>query len=169
MAAKKIPDTLVGEVLARSANGEGTRKIAAWLEAEHGISIHFSSIADMVRDARAERKEAAQAIIAEKLGSAEGLSADIDGIIQLRNEAAEVKALCLEKVRAFPDNKTVAAWAAATREYREAVKLGLEVAGLSKPDESSAITDAAERVSGRIASLVAAAGAGASPSESEPN
>lgn len=163
--ARKIPDALVGEVLSRSANGEGTRKIAAWLEEAHGISVHFTGVADLLKDSRAERKEAAQAIVAEKLGSADGLSADIDGIIALRKEAAEVRAIALREVQAEPTARAIGAWATAAKEYRETTKLALEIAGLAKPDDHSATDDAAAQVVGRIAGLLAAAGG----DPSEPN
>lgn len=160
---RKIPDALVGDILARSAGGEGTRKIAAWLEEAHGISVHHSIVADMVKGARAERKEAARAIVEEKLGSADGLSADIDGIIALRKEAEEVRRIALLEVQALPNSRSIGAWALAAKEYRETTKLALEIAGLAKPDDQSPIDDAAARVVGRIAGLLA--GSGEDPSE----
>lgn len=166
--AGAIPERFTAEILRRSGERESMRDIAAWL-ATQGVTVSHHSVARLLKGFREERQETARAIVAEKLGSPDGLSADIDGIIKLRSEAEEVRLLALEKVRESPGGFTIGAWATAAREYREVTKLALEIAGLSKPDDSSAITDAAERVSGRIAGLIASAGAGASPSEPEPN
>lgn len=158
--ARKIPEALHGEILRRALGGDSTRTVAAWLAEEHGITVHHGAVAEIVKNARAERRETALAIVAEKLGGADGLSADIDGIIALRAEAETVRGIALREVQAEPSARAIGAWAAAAREYRETVRLALDVAGLTKSDESSAIADAAERVTGRIASLIAAADSG---------
>lgn len=142
------------------------REIAVWLGTQ-GVEVSHHSVARLLRSHREERQETARAIVAEKLGSPEGLSADIDGIIALRKEAAEVRALALAEVHGEPSARNIGAWATAAREYREVTKLALEVAGLSKPNETTAIDDAAATVTSRIAGLLAAAGA--DPSGAEPN
>lgn len=148
-----IPDRLVAEILRRSGERQSSRDIATWLASE-GVECSHHTVNRLIRSHRAERQETARAVVAEKLGSPEGLSADIDGIIALRAEAAEVRALALANVQHFTDAKTVGAWAMAAREYREVTKLALEIAGLSKPDNESAIDDTANEVVGRIAGLL---------------
>ncbi len=162
--ARKIPEALHGEILKRALGGDSTRTVAAWLLDEHGITVHHSAVADIVKGARAERKEVARAIVEEKLGSAAGLSADIDGIIALRTEAELVRSIALNEVKAEPTAKNIGAWAVASREYRDTTKLALEIMGLTKPDDRDPDDDAAGRVVGRIAGLLA----GQSEDPSEP-
>lgn len=162
---KGIPDRLVGEVLRLSGERKSTRAIATWLGEAHGVQVTHHTVARVVKASREERRETARAIVEEKLGSPDGLSADIDGIIALRAEAAEVRRMALMRVNEEASPRAIKAWATAAHEYRETTKLALEIAGLTKPDDSTATDDDAAEVVGRIAGLLAAAGG--DPSEPE--
>ena len=108
------------------------RDIAAWL-ATQGVTVSHHSVARLLKGFREERQETARAIVAEKLGSPDGLSADIDGIIKLRSEAEEVRLLALEKVRESPGGFTIGAWATAARaRWRDINASDLAVASVSR-------------------------------------
>ena len=54
----KCPDPAIrAEVLRRHREGMGCRKIAAWLKEQHGISVHFATVARYIEQTKAVRAD----------------------------------------------------------------------------------------------------------------
>lgn len=96
---RAIPPALESAVLERSAQGMGQREIAAWLKAEHGISISHTSVGRLIRAVTDERRETTQHAVAEAVAKSATSDLDILGALQsdLRAMWDEAKA---------PDSKT---------------------------------------------------------------
>ena len=73
-----IPDRLVEAVLAEAGAGKSTREISAWLKAKHKLVVGHNAVARFLRERKAERKAAAEAVIAER--TAQKLTADFDAV-----------------------------------------------------------------------------------------
>lgn len=79
---KGIPERLVEKVLEKAGEGLSTRKIAAWLKRDHGITVGHNAVAAMLRERRGEREEAAKTVIAEHVAGR--LTADLAGLDRQR-------------------------------------------------------------------------------------
>ncbi|HEU4406244.1 MAG TPA: hypothetical protein VFS43_13350 [Polyangiaceae bacterium] len=70
MSAARIPPDLEPLVFALDGRGLTSRQIAAELRAEHGLSVHHSSVARLVRKQRAARAEAVKGVVRDTVGRA---------------------------------------------------------------------------------------------------
>ena len=83
--ATGIPPRLESEVLSKAGDGWTTRRTAAWLLTEHGVTVTHHTVARLLREHRSERADTAKTIVREKLGKT--LTADLD---RLEKHAAKL-------------------------------------------------------------------------------
>lgn len=82
-----VPVALEQEMLRRANEERSTsRELSAWLKADHGITVHFTSVARVLKRLRTERTAATQGAVREKL--AREATTDIDRLERLRKSVA---------------------------------------------------------------------------------
>lgn len=81
---RKIPPNLHEAVLAESGKGQSHREIAAWLQAEHGVKVSHAAVGSLLRSIADERREAVQAVVADKV--ARSATRDLEILSELQDD-----------------------------------------------------------------------------------
>jgi hypothetical protein len=125
--AAAIPPRLEGELLARAAEGWSSRRIAAWLKAEHGVSASHSAVARHLKGTAEELKTSAKAKVRD--GLVAQLDSDLAALKKIGTELAEEA----KKAR----GKKLPAYLAVIDRQLKAIDLVLHYSGAGEPDPST--------------------------------
>jgi hypothetical protein len=96
-----IPEGLWPEILAQSAGGWSTRKIADWLLQVHHLQVSHEAVAAMLRRQRQQREGIAGELVRERLSRTVLL--DIDA---LKREGRRIRKLCRLLFREVEEGNT---------------------------------------------------------------
>lgn len=87
-SVRGIPEIHHEAVLRLSAEGKSQRAIAQWLEAEHGVKVDHVSVGRLIRSIKSERREATEAVIADRV--AKSATSDLDILENLQKDLLDL-------------------------------------------------------------------------------
>ena len=145
--ATRIPSEFHEAIFQKSAAGEGTRKISAWLLSEHGVKFSHEAVAALLRKDAGARADAAKQMARAKLATA--IPTDLDRLERLARQGLR---LC-KRVEHDPD-----AWPKVANATRAILAEKLNRSGVDAPDDANDLAAQAARVASRIAAALAEEG-----------
>lgn len=169
----RIPPEYHEAILQRAAGGDGSRKIAAWLQAEHGVTASHVQVNRIVKRSNVQRAVEATHVARTKL--AQTVTTDLDRLNVLLRKSMRLVRKCEQRmdVENIPGTEAVQ-WAnaltKATNQARALIVEKLKRSGVeSEDDDARALGEAEQRLRHRIAGLVAGREAGSVAEEPLPH